>query len=304
MPSLLLSMWLAFTVTSSIPPGSEPQGPVVATPRKAAKGLKTESGKTEPARAPANIDVKPDGKLEPATAEHAEKPAEKVGEKADEKPELSVNHEPKASTESAGPADLMRPRRAPPLSAEPSTATSTASCEALPPSLRADALVLELANAAKVADVQKQKVAELTQERRNLDAMRAHLEEMRTGIRAEIARLEELVALAKKLPTPKAAPPPVVVESAPKVESAKPEDVARLAKAMRGMKPEKIAAMVQRLDPMLAAEVLKTMKPAEASAAFGQMKPEQAAALGTLIAGGNASQHKGSERPAAASAPK
>ena len=62
------------------------------------------------------------------------------------------------------------------------------------------------------------------------------------------------------------------------------EQILTVSKAMKGMKPEQAAAIISRLDRVLASEILRRMKPADAGAVMASVKPELAAELATAIA--------------------
>jgi flagellar motility protein MotE (MotC chaperone) len=62
------------------------------------------------------------------------------------------------------------------------------------------------------------------------------------------------------------------------------EQILTVSKAMKGMKPEQAAAIISRLDRVLASEILRRMKPADAGAVMASIKPELAAELATAIA--------------------
>jgi len=166
-----------------------------------------------------------------------------------------------------------------------------------PPSIRAPAFREELGLVGKAPK-------EGLSEREQLEALSLDLARAREALRAETARLEQMLkdVEAKKVEggdkTPPQARPGSGAESgtmpigsplaALNAFSAEPPpsfgtQVMVVSKAMKGMKPEKAAAIMAHLDRTLAAEVLQRMRPADAGAILGFLRPEVGALLASEI---------------------
>ncbi len=153
-------------------------------------------------------------------------------------------------------------------------AAAAAPSKVLPPAVTQTGLCAELnRNGLSIASQRKK----LEEERTDVAAQRAELETLsaeiarsRADLRAETERLEALLAQSPVSPTPARAPLNGAVAQ---------NQLETLAKAVKGMKPESAAALMQRTDPKLAAQLLQRMKPADAGAVMNHLKPDLAADL-------------------------
>lgn len=116
------------------------------------------------------------------------------------------------------------------------------------------------------------------------------IEKAREALRQETARLEALIKASGNcggggsgMPMGDSVMPTPVSQAAIR-EAAAGEQMDSVSKAMKGMKPEQAAAVIARLDRVLAAEILRRMKASDAGAILGLLKPELAAELATEIA--------------------
>ena len=130
----------------------------------------------------------------------------------------------------------------------------------------------------------------LSQTERPASQSLSDIEKAREALRQETARLEALIKASGNcggggsgMPMGDSVMPTPVSQAAIR-EAAAGEQMDSVSKAMKGMKPEQAAAVIARLDRMLAAEILRRMKSSDAGAILGLLKPELAADLATEIA--------------------
>lgn len=127
-------------------------------------------------------------------------------------------------------------------------------------------------------------------QRARLERLQTEIAAARAALRDETARLEKTL---KDHPGPEAtanASPDAPDTGRPAASPAAVTgptlrgQVEIVSREMAGMKPEQAAAILSRLDRVLAAEVVRRMKAADAGAALGKMAPEAAAGIATEIA--------------------
>jgi flagellar motility protein MotE (MotC chaperone) len=117
----------------------------------------------------------------------------------------------------------------------------------------------------------------LESERKELEKLKAEIATARAGLKEETDKLQALLDKRGD------APPATKTEEKPKATLTKPAELDGLAKTMKSMKPDAAAAVIQRSEPMLAAQLLKRMKPADAGAVMDRLKPDLAAELVVLM---------------------
>lgn len=161
-----------------------------------------------------------------------------------------------------------------PHPADAGVATAPAAAKTLPPAVTQAGLCAELNRNGLSIQAQRKKLEE---ERKDIAAQRAELEKLsaditksRAELRAETEKLEGLLA---------GAPAPSGPARAQLNGAVAQGQLETLAKAVKGMKPEAAAALMQRTDPKLAAQLLQRMKPADAGAVMNHLKPDLAADL-------------------------
>jgi flagellar motility protein MotE (MotC chaperone) len=246
---------------------AEVKKPDPAKPDKAEKTEKTEKGeKTEKAEKageakPATVKAGADKPGEKPAAEKpvAEKPADQAGDKATAKPGKAkarpvVQHE-RAST--SGPAL---------------------------PALSQSALHQEIRQNA--GEDKSAPTAPLS-ERARLEQLAAEIIKAREALKQDTARLESMLKGGDgRMPMGDGmgAPASGVDAGGAASREAMKEQIMTVSKAMKGMKPEQAAAIIARLDRVLASEILRRMKAADAGAVMASLKPELAADLATTIA--------------------
>jgi flagellar motility protein MotE (MotC chaperone) len=201
----------------------------------------------------------------------AEKPSEKAGtEKAStEKPageKAASAEKPAGKPEKRAAGKSARNGSAPP-----------------PPSITGSALRQEI----KQNGGEDRGAAPLS-ERARLEQLAADINRAREALKQDTARLETMLKnggggdLRMPLGDPTE---PVASPGGPAAsKEAMKEQILTVSKAMKGMKPEQAAAIISRLDRVLASEILRRMKPADAGAVMASIKPELAAELATAIA--------------------
>jgi hypothetical protein len=150
-----------------------------------------------------------------------------------------------------------------------------------PPSLTGSALRQELKQNAG-----EEKGGAPLSERAKLEQMAAEIAKAREALRQDTARLEAMLRGGGDGRMPIGDPMnPVASPGGPAAsKEAMKEQILTVSKAMKGMKPEQAAAIISRLDRVLASEILRRMKPADAGAVMASVKPELAAELATAIA--------------------
>lgn len=167
------------------------------------------------------------------------------------------------------------------------------STEALPPSLTSAALQDELARSAREARRERQRLNEerqklegerkaLEAERTRLSQLAADVEKSRALLKDETARLEALIARVGNV-TPQAAggAAPATRPEPPPLNRAQVES---LAKTVKAMKADQAAVLITKLDTALAVRVLQKMKPADAGAVLERLRPDLAAELVSSLA--------------------
>jgi flagellar motility protein MotE (MotC chaperone) len=124
-------------------------------------------------------------------------------------------------------------------------------------------------------------------ERAKLEQMAAEITKAREALKQDTARLEAMLRGGGdgRMPIGDPMMEPVASPGGPAAsKEAMKEQILTVSKAMKGMKPEQAAAIISRLDRVLASEILRRMKPADAGAVMASVKPELAAELATAIA--------------------
>lgn len=152
----------------------------------------------------------------------------------------------------------------------------------IPPSLTGSALRNEVSQSGGAGE---ERAAPMT-ERQRLEQLAAEITRAREALKQDTARLESMLKGGDgRMPVGDPSAPMGAVAPGPAAsKEAMKEQILTVSKAMKGMKPEQAAAIVGRLDRVLAAEILRRMKPTDAGAVMGAIKPEVAAELATLIA--------------------
>jgi flagellar motility protein MotE (MotC chaperone) len=241
---------------------------------KTAEKTAEKTGEKGPEKPAAKTGEKPDS--EKPGEKSVEKPGEKsaAGEKIEEKGGEKTGEKPAGEKPAAKPAEASaRPRRSKERAERGPTTT--------PPSLTTNALRGEMRQGAGGGEGAQ------TSERARLEQLATDINRARDALRADTAKLEQML---KGRPEGGGAMPvgdPVAEGGggAPLAEKdLQKEQLDAVSKALKGMKPEQAAAIVARMDRLLAAELLRRMKPADAGAVMGQLKPEVAADLATVIA--------------------
>jgi len=235
-------------------PPTPPAGPTEPkAPEIPSAAHKNEAHKGEAAKAEGKPAEAAKGKSEASRAE-GEKPAEKPADKATATAEKPAKPEKKASSKG---------RNTPPP----------------PPSITGSALRQEI----------KQNGGEdkgtPVSERARLEQLAADITKAREALKQDTARLEAMLRNGGELRMPLDGTEPVAAPGGPAASrEAMKEQILTVSKAMKGMKPEQAAAIISRLDRVLASEILRRMKPADAGAVMASVKPELAAELATAIA--------------------
>jgi flagellar motility protein MotE (MotC chaperone) len=167
------------------------------------------------------------------------------------------------------PAAMLEEPACPPAGGEPRDAHGT------PATLTGLALRDELRRARiDRRDLDREREA-LAAERKALEARAAELAHTRDALKAETTRLEGLLGGAG-----------AGGDGSSNVGAGRPVTPAgleSLARAAKGMKPEEMAAVLGRLEPIVAADVLVRMRPADAGAVLAKLPPEQAANLASAM---------------------
>jgi flagellar motility protein MotE (MotC chaperone) len=194
------------------------------------------------------------------------------GEKASEKPAAAKPAEKPAAEAAEKPAGKPEKRSA----AKPGRGTV-----APPPSLTGSALRQEI----KQNGGEERGAAPLS-ERARLEQLASEITRAREALKQDTARLESMLKNGGDGRMPYGDPTePVASPGGPAAsKEAMKEQILTVSKAMKGMKPEQAAAIISRLDRVLASEILRRMKPADAGAVMASIKPELAAELATAIA--------------------
>ena len=164
---------------------------------------------------------------------------------------------------------------APPAADVPAVAPTPEELDApaVPPSVTTGAFLQEVRSAGKEQRASRQRNEE---ERARLEKLAKEIAEARAALRAETERLEALTRKGAERPRPATRPAPA--------DGATPTGPARspydgLAKTVKGMRPERAAEVVARLDRPLAVELLRQIRPADVAAILEKLKPEAAADL-------------------------
>jgi hypothetical protein len=116
--------------------------------------------------------------------------------------------------------------------------------------------------------------------------MAAEITKAREALKQDTARLESMLRGGGdgRMPIGDGMEPVASPGGPAASKEAMKEQILTVSKAMKGMKPEQAAAIISRLDRVLASEILRRMKPADAGAVMASVKPELAAELATAIA--------------------
>lgn len=253
-------------------PPTPPAGPTAPKEPEAPTAHKSEGGKGEATPKSAESSKAEAPKAKAVEAPKAEGDKEHKGDKAAEKP---AAEKPAADKPSDKPV-AEKPARAEKKS-KPGRGTPPP-----PPSITGSALRQEI----------KQNGGEdkgaPASERARLEQLAADITKAREALKQDTARLENMLRnggggdLRMPLGDPTE---PVASPGGPAAsKEAMREQILTVSKAMKGMKPEQAAAIISRLDRVLASEILRRMKPADAGAVMASIKPELAAELATAIA--------------------
>jgi flagellar motility protein MotE (MotC chaperone) len=258
------------------PTVKEPETPTAEAPHRPGDTKKSESkgdSKTDkPGQKPGEKSADRSG--EKSGDRSAEKSGDKSAAKAGEKP-----------ADKASPEDKARDKpeeKAPEKSAEAKPARKGRSERgpvSTPPSLTTNALRGEMRGGGGGGEGAR------TSERAKLEQLASDITKAREALRADTAKLEQMLkGRGEGMPVgdPLAEGGPSATPLSEK--DLQKEQIDSVSKALKGMKPEQAAAIVARLDRLLAAEILRRMRPADAGAVMGQLKPEVAAELATTIA--------------------
>jgi len=190
-------------------------------------------------------------------------------------PELTktepIKAEPPAKKEPAAKPEPAKAEEKKEAKAEAKKAEKT-----LPPAVTQSGLCAELNRNGLSVAAQRKKLEE---ERKDIAAQREELEKIAADIaksRAELrVETERLEALLGQAPGGNGTAP----NRAQVNGTVGQGQLETLAKALKGMKPDSAAALMQRTDPKLAAQLLQRMKPADAGAVMDHLKPDLAADL-------------------------
>lgn len=230
-----------------------PEAPSAA--RKSEKGDKSDKGAAKPE---AKAQAKPEGKAESKNSEAPKGDAHKDDGHKDD------GHGHGAEAEKPGKKGAGKPAR---TSGPP------------PPSLTGGALRQELKQSGG-----EERGGAPQSERAKLEQMAAEIAKAREALKQDTARLESMLRGGEGRMPIGDGMEPVSVGGAAASKEAMKEQILTVSKAMKGMKPEQAAAIISRLDRVLASEILRRMKPADAGAVMASVKPELAAELATAIA--------------------
>jgi flagellar motility protein MotE (MotC chaperone) len=229
-------------------------------------------------------------KVEGPTAPTAPKKEEKKAEKSDKKDDKAAATKP-AEGAKGGEASKPGPEKA---TGEKATAEKGAAKKPArprdrgtptPPSLTGTAMRQEMKQSTSEAAVPAP-----VSERARLEALAADITKAREALKQDTARLETMLRSGgagepARMPLgDQMGAPPVPPPGEAASREAMKEQILTVSKAMKGMKPEQAAAIIARLDRVLASEILRRMKAADAGAVMASIKPELAADLATTIA--------------------
>jgi flagellar motility protein MotE (MotC chaperone) len=249
---------IAFTFALAAAGGHEPTPP---TPP---------AGPTAPKEPEAPAPKREDGKSAEAPKGEAPKPADKA---AAQKPAA----EKPAAEKPADKAVAEKPAAKPEKKARPRASAPP------PPALTGSALRQELKQSGG-----EDRSAAPVSERARLEQLATEITRAREALKQDTARLEAMLhnGGGADMHMPLGDPTePVASPGGPAASrEAMKEQILTVSKAMKGMKPEQAAAIISRLDRVLASEILRRMKPADAGAVMASIKPELAAELATAIA--------------------
>jgi flagellar motility protein MotE (MotC chaperone) len=264
---------IAFAVVMASPPGAHdptpptpPAGPTAPKePEAPAANRKSEGAKpAEGKGTEAKTDKKDASKVEAGKAEAGKAEAGKA-----EAPKGDAHGDVHASEKPA-------PKKGP--ASKPSRVTAPA-----PPSLTGSALRQEL---KQNGGAEERAAGAPTSERARLEQMAAEITKAREALKQDTARLQEMLRGGGdgRMPIGDGMDAGASLGGAAASKEAMKEQILTVSKAMKGMKPEQAAAIISRLDRVLASEILRRMKPADAGAVMASVKPELAAELATAIA--------------------
>jgi flagellar motility protein MotE (MotC chaperone) len=276
---LALTLAAAEGPTPPTPPSvKEPEAPAAEAPARPVADRKSEDRKGD---AKKGEDKKGDDKKAEAKKSDDKKSDAKKGEakKSDDKKAAPEKDRAAEASKPAGekPEESAEDKPAPRAKAahKPKGLAST------PPSLTSNALRGEMRQSGGAVEGPR------PTERARLEQLASDITRAREALRADTARLEQMLKsrgesggmpVGDPLAEGGPAAPPLSEKDLQK------EQLDSVSKALKGMKPEQAAAIVARLDRLLAAEILRRMRPADAGAVMGQLKPEVAAELATTIA--------------------
>jgi hypothetical protein len=155
-----------------------------------------------------------------------------------------------------------------------------------PPALSGSALRQEL----RQSGGEERGGAAAVSERARLEQLASEITRAREALKQDTARLESMLRggaggeMRMPIGDPTEPVPAGTPPGAAASKEAMREQITTVSKAMQGMKPEQAAAIIARIDRVLASEILRRMKPADAGAVMAAIKPEVAAELATAIA--------------------
>jgi flagellar motility protein MotE (MotC chaperone) len=163
-------------------------------------------------------------------------------------------------------------------SAPPAETTPERASNHPPSSISGTALRDELRQALDERRALQAERAELEKQRKELEDREAELARVREQMKAETARLEDL--LAKRAAAEASGAPAAGAPGKPRTAGpSTPAGLAALAKTAKGMKPAEMATVLGQLEPTTAADVLMRMRPADSGAVLAALPPERAAEL-------------------------
>jgi flagellar motility protein MotE (MotC chaperone) len=244
------------------PTVAEPSAPAPAKPSAAALAAAAATAKAEP---------KPEPKPE---AKSDAKPSAGQDAKAEAKTEASKDEKSEAKKD--GKSAAARSVTAEAALKAAAAGTSEADASDSPPSLSKQALCAEVSKSVRDQQAARTKLAEerkaLAAERARLEALSADISKSREALRKETQRLEDL--MAHRVPGNAGG------DSFSFSPSGKPSgDIESLAKTFKTMAPDQVANLLTRMDRVLSAQVLHHMRPADAGAVIEKLKPDLAADL-------------------------
>lgn len=190
---------------------------------------------------------------------------------------LAPNEQPHAEAKTEAHAE--------PVKAEPKAQSHGTEVDPnfVPPARTKKALCAELGRSQAELLAARKKVdadrAEVAAERAKLEGLKKEIADARAQLKTETAALEAALQKNANAPSQHADKLDAVAPVKPGAKAANDEAIAPLSKTIKAMKPTDAAAMVQRLRPSLAIDLLRKMKPNDSAKILAQLEPDLAAQL-------------------------